>query len=40
MLGFPNKMSFFPQDAVKWNSRDDVTQLYLLLERWPRPESK
>ncbi len=23
-------------DAVKWNSRDDVTQLYLLLEQWPQ----
>ena len=23
-------------DAVKWNSRDDVTQLYLLLETWPK----
>lgn len=22
-------------DAVKWNSRDDITQLYLLLEDWP-----
>lgn len=23
-------------DAVKWNSRDDVTQLYMLLQDWPR----
>ncbi|XP_040576946.1 phosphatidylinositol 4,5-bisphosphate 3-kinase catalytic subunit alpha isoform [Lepeophtheirus salmonis] len=22
-------------DAVKWNSRDDVAELYLLLEEWP-----
>lgn len=22
-------------DAVNWNSRDDLTQLYLLLEEWP-----
>ena len=23
-------------DAVKWNSRDDLTDLYVLLEEWPR----
>lgn len=23
-------------DAVKWNSRDDLTDLYILLEEWPR----
>ena len=23
-------------DAVKWNSRDDVATLYLLLEKWPK----
>jgi len=27
-------------DAVKWNSRDDVTQLYLLLEKWPKVSAR
>jgi hypothetical protein len=23
-------------DAVRWNSRDDMTHIYLLLQEWPR----
>jgi hypothetical protein len=23
-------------DAVRWNSRDDITLLYILLEEWPQ----
>jgi hypothetical protein len=23
-------------DAVNWNSRDDLTHLYLLLQEWPK----
>ena len=27
-------------DAVNWNSRDDMTHLYLLLQEWPQVNNK
>ncbi|CAG2164937.1 unnamed protein product [Oppiella nova] len=38
---FRNSLSTIPDslpkllDAIKWNSRDEVSQLYLLLKKWP-----
>ncbi|XP_054159781.1 phosphatidylinositol 4,5-bisphosphate 3-kinase catalytic subunit alpha isoform-like [Oppia nitens] len=35
MVALPNSLPKL-LDAIKWNNRDEVAQLYLLLKRWPK----
>ena len=35
LLKFPNSLPKL-LDAIKWNSRDEVSQLYSLLKKWPK----